>query len=158
MHTRLAGSGEWHQPPAWDTPTDSSEISATGGAAMSGLCQGPPSPERAAPTAETVEGSAALESVEREHADNADSEDTSTRAVRPAPARRRSSKTSSRRPKTEKMEASLPSVCSARTCWLTGTRQRGHVQWCNERGCCQFRPWCASKLTTNPTVPAELGC
>lgn len=101
---RLAGSGEWHQPPAWDTPTDSSEISATGGAAMSGLCQGPPSPERAAPTAETVEGSAALESAEREHADNADSEDTSTRAVRPAPARRRSSKTSSRRPKTEKME------------------------------------------------------
>ncbi|CAE7195000.1 unnamed protein product [Symbiodinium sp. CCMP2456] len=87
------------------TPTESPQRSAvTGGAAaVSGLCQGegaePCAAERAErPSADSAEGSA--DSAEQEHAT---AEETSTRALR-APARRRSSKTSSRRPKTEKIE------------------------------------------------------
>eukprot|EP00439_Symbiodinium_sp_Y106_P031728 s3995_g3.t2 len=106
-------SGERHRSPMsmWGTPTVTSKISATNGdgTAMSGLHQGPPSSERVEPaelqpSAESVERSAALDSTKEEIADNSESEDTPTPALR-APARsRKRSKTSSRRPKTEKIE------------------------------------------------------
>ncbi|CAE7655258.1 unnamed protein product [Symbiodinium sp. CCMP2592] len=107
-------SGERHRPPMWGTPITSKSSAINGdGTAVSGSCRGPPSSERVEPpeppeppelpSAESVD-SAALDSTKEEIADNSESEDTPTPVQRAPDRSRKRSKTSSRRPKTEKLE------------------------------------------------------